>query len=190
MKGMTNKISTVLTAEKKYKHLKNKRFGELVFLRLGKLDKYRRFAWFQCDCGKKKEIRLSDVKFGATKSCCKRWISNWRHGMRWTRLYQTWTNIKTRTKSKGRNRKYYLDKGIGVCDRWQIFKNFMEDMVTSYETHVKEFGEKETELDRIDNNKGYELNNCRWVTQKKQWENRNDKRIKKSVPRTLGYEHG
>src|SRR3990167_4959391 len=168
MKRMTSKTSTALTAEKKYKHLKGKRFGDLVFMQLGRLDKYRRFALFQCDCGKKKEIRLSDVKYGTTKSCCKRWTSNWRHGMRRTRLYQTWTNMKTRIRSEGKHRKYYLDKGIGMCEKWQIFKNFMEDMLTSYEIHVKKFGEKETELDRIDNNRGYEPNNCHWVTQKEQ----------------------
>lgn len=53
----------------------------------------------------------------------------------------------------------YIDRGINVCERWLKFSNFLADM-----------GERPdgTSLDRIDNAKGYDLSNCRWVTQKEQ----------------------
>jgi hypothetical protein len=42
----------------------------------------------------------------------------------------------------------------------------------SYAHHVEKHGEKETTIDRKDNNKGYNKGNCRWATRKKQVENR------------------
>ena len=61
--------------------------------------------------------------------------------------------------------KYYADyggRGIKICDRWQGahgFAHFLEDM-----------GERppRMSLDRIDVNKGYCLENCRWATQRAQ----------------------
>lgn len=65
--------------------------------------------------------------------------------------------------------RYCGAKGVRVCDRWlNSFKNFLTDM-----------GERPPgyQLDRIDNDKGYSPDNCRWVTQKQNLMN------KKKYPR-------
>lgn len=89
-----------------------------------------------------------------------------KHGMSGNnRFYKVWRNMMSRcTNPKTKQWKDYGGRGILVCEYWLNFEGFKINMLTSYQEHVRDFGEKDTVLDRTDNDKGYRLANCAWVT--------------------------
>lgn len=86
-----------------------------------------------------------------------------KHGMTGTSTYSVWATMKARC-SNCNNANYhnYGGRGITVSDSWQKFENFYADM-----------GERPEgmSLDRIDNDKGYSADNCRWASVKQQMRN-------------------
>lgn len=94
-----------------------------------------------------------------------------KHGMTNTRLYRIWSNMKQRCGNPN-DPKYgsYGGKGIRVCDEWKNDFN-------SFNRWSIDNGYKDPEnndkfylcydaltIDRIDEHKGYEPTNCRWIT--------------------------
>ncbi len=91
-----------------------------------------------------------------------------KHGFAHTKFYRTWASIKTRCSNK--NSKYYRHyggRGIIFDKQWEKFENFLNDMYKSYLKHIEQFGEKNTTIERKNNNGNYCLENCSWET----WDN-------------------
>jgi hypothetical protein len=134
----------------------------------------------RCQCGSEFVTRVNSVKTGNTSSCgCKRkrtlTARNRTHGMgsRSSRhpLYRTWANIIQRcTNANNPKFKDYGGRGITVCDRWKnSFANFLADV-----------GDRPfdgAEIDRINNDLGYEKSNVRWASRRMQTTNTRRNRI-------------
>lgn len=91
---------------------------------------------------------------------------NYKHGCSKSKLYKVYYAMLERCYNK--NYKRYSDygaRGITVSKDW--LKSFV-----SFKSWAEENGYQEgLTLDRIDNNKGYSSDNCRWVTYKVQGNN-------------------
>lgn len=94
-----------------------------------------------------------------------------------TPTYVSWASMLQRAKNPNlQAADRYVGRGIGVCERWVSFENFLHDM-----------GERPsgTSLDRRDNNLGYEPGNCRWATREEQANNKSSNRMVTLGDRTM-----
>ena len=149
--------------------LSGRKFGKLSVLTLDGGAGWKSHWLCQCDCGNKKVAIAERLLRGKIRSCgclAKEILSQrqTKHGMSLTPIYKTWMSMKERCqKEYAPNYANYGGRGIKVCERWETFENFYQDM-----------GEpiKGMSLDRIDNDGDYSPQNCKWSTAKEQTNNR------------------
>lgn len=151
------------------KDLTGMKFGELTAIkRSDKNDSNGKPMWIcSCSCGNVKAIRSSVLLKGQAKSCgmCKGFSRPLYVRSHKNRLYHTWSEMRRRCNGKCTNSHYYSEKGISYCKEWEDFDLFAKWAIESgYEPGL--------EIDRIDSDKEYSPENCRWVTHKKNSRNR------------------
>lgn len=163
------------------KNLKGKRFGRLTVISENGRDCIGNVLWLcKCDCGNEVTVKSSMLNNGHTKSCgcfAKEIVKEKRtiHGKSQTRIYGIWIDMKSRCYNENvKDFSRYGGRGITICPEWLGEHGFENFAKWSFENGYAE----NLSIDRKDNDKGYSPDNCRWVTQKEQQNNkRNNRKI-------------
>lgn len=169
------------------------RFGKLVVLsEATKEDRQSRHRKMHCicDCGNKTLTMLFALKNGQAKSCgCiaankakERWKNptkemleqrrvqgerNKTHGMTKHPAFKQWSDMKSRCTNP--NHKWYPSyggRGISIDKSWLSFDGFWRDMGDKWSDGLQ--------IDRVDNNKNYCKENCKWSTRSEQQRNKSN----------------
>lgn len=150
--------------EKSNKRVIGKKFGRLTVLEYAYTgNNYHKYFTCICDCGKITTVDMKHLLYGKIKSCGCLWEDNKHeykkiHGDSKKDLYYRWLSMKRRCNKKDDERyKDYGGRGITICKEWMEYGNFKE-------WALKNGYEKNLEIDRINNNKGYSPSNCHFVT--------------------------
>ena len=142
------------------------RFGRLTVLGEAPGRRSAHYIFVRRDCGTVKQICWYPVLHGAVTSCgcyCRDRART--HGMSQAHpVYRIWKGMRLRCENaQVAGFRYYGGRGIRVCERWQSFEMFWTDMGPPWRPGLT--------LNRIDNDRNYEPDNCHWATRAEQARN-------------------
>lgn len=153
------------------------KFNRLTILSLHKKHSDNKvYASCLCECGNvRPSILVRSLLSGNTKSCgcLNRDLTiarNYKHGdanrENKSKLYRIWADMNRRCRDKRRDDAcYYANKGIIVCEDWKNYNAFkFWALKNGYNDSLT--------IDRIDSNKNYCPDNCRWIPFSEQSRNR------------------
>ena len=153
--------------EEEENYMKPRLITDLGMRKFTEKSKEHRFGRFECPyCENTFECRISSVNSGDTKSCgCIRGKSIITHGLKKHKGYKVHNDMMRRCYSQSTyGYQNYGGRGLTVCEEWLNVVGFISWFDSNYI--------EGTTLDRIDNDKGYSPENCRFVDKTTQAVNR------------------
>ena len=163
-------------------NLIGKKYGRLLVIEKTEKRSKRSIVWkCQCDCGNFCYVSSRALNYGTVKSCgCLK--KEKEHFATNLPIHKMWGSMLNRCYNSN-NESYYLygARGIKVCDEWlgsnpKGFANFYNwAMANGYSDEKLPSGRAKYTIDRIDNEKGYCPENCRFVTNDVQTENKRNR---------------
>lgn len=172
--------------DSKFLDLRGQKYGRLTPLTCAQVRNKtngRSELWWlcRCECMKEKVVKSMRLRNGAVQSCgCMR-VENaalaskvsigattkWGKSERRNPIFILWRGINSRCQTnREETARYYKNRGIGVCVEWR--ENYWEFKLWAQQNGYS----KGLQIDRINNDKGYSPDNCRFVTPKQQAANR------------------
>jgi len=154
----------------KFENLAGQRFGKLLIIERVEDGKRYTTRWScVCDCGNIHISGANHLKSGDIYQCKECGIKQKSiHGMCGNRIYNIYCGMTDRCYHKNsKDFPRYGGRGINICDEWRrgqplVFKEWAYD--NGYTDKLS--------IDRIDNDKGYSPDNCKWSTMKEQQNNK------------------
>lgn len=117
----------------------------------------------KCSCGREVEMHAKSLWRG-TKSCgCRRGQfiteAKTKHGGAGTPEFKIWVGMRNRCNNPNNQAfRHYGGRGIKVCERWNDFSSFLEDMGKRPRGAC---------IERLNNDADYSPENCAWSTDRK-----------------------
>lgn len=160
----------------RFKDITGQRFGRLTVIRFlprAERENPRRTWLCRCDCGNECQVSAGKLTIGHTTSCGCAVVDhianvNKKYAHRDRRLYQVWRAMLQRCYDKnGREYHNYGGRGIEVCESWRD-----DGFDAFYEWATSNGYKPGLTIDRIDTDGGYSPENCRWISNERQQNNK------------------